>query len=216
MNAELFLNQLKQSKLPLVAILRGITPDEAEEAALLLVESGFSFLEVPLNSPQPLKTLRIMVDAVGHCAQVGAGTVLTAEQVSQVHDTGGQLIISPNFSESVVRASAALGLTSLPGVATPSEAFSAIGAGACGLKLYPAEMISPAATKAMRAVLPKTIACLPVGGIQPNAEQLREYCNAGASGFGLGGGLYQAGMSISTLKANAQAYQKAWIQSQSK
>ena len=213
MNAEIFLNQLKQSQLPLIAILRGITPKDAQEAALLLVESGFRFLEVPLNSPEPLKTLRIMADTVGDRAQVGAGTVLTTTQVSQVRDAGGQLIISPNYSEAVVKASVALGLTSLPGIATPSEAFAAIRAGDCGLKLYPAEMITPAATKAMRAVLPATIACLPVGGIQPSADQMREYCNAGASGFGLGGGLYQAGMSMKTLHSNALRYREAWLQS---
>ncbi|AWH88756.1 2-dehydro-3-deoxy-6-phosphogalactonate aldolase [Limnobaculum parvum] len=213
MTAEQFHNQLRQSELPLIAILRGITPDEAHDAAQLLVECGFRFLEVPLNSPQPLKTVKIMLDAVAGKAQVGAGTVLTSEQVKQVHDVGGQLIISPNFSPAVVKASVELKLTSLPGVATPSEAFAAIEAGACGLKLYPAEMIPASVMKAMRVVLPKNIACLPVGGIQADAIQMKTYCQAGADGFGLGGGLYQAGMTMKTLEANALRYRDAWVNS---
>ncbi|QBH98496.1 2-dehydro-3-deoxy-6-phosphogalactonate aldolase [Limnobaculum zhutongyuii] len=213
MTAEQFHHQLRQSGLPLIAILRGITPDEAHDAAQLLVECGFRFLEVPLNSPQPLKTVKIMLDAVAGKAQVGAGTVLTAEQVKQVYDVGGQLIISPNFSPAVVKTSAELKLTSLPGVATPSEAFAAIEAGACGLKLYPAEMLPPSVMKAMRVVLPKTIACLPVGGIQADSAQMEVYCQAGADGFGLGGGLYQVGMTMKMLEANALRYRDAWINS---
>jgi len=205
-----FMTHWKQESLPLVAILRGITPAYACEAADILLSSGFHWLEVPLNSPEPFESIRLMRKIVGGRGWVGAGTVLTVEQVDQVIECDGQLIISPNCDPDVIRHSAKCGLVSMPGVMTPSEAFSALAAGASALKLFPAEHVTPAITKAFRAVVPDDVACLPVGGIQPDAVQMRAYIRAGANGFGLGGGLYQAGMSMEVLRERARAYQQAW------
>lgn len=210
MNSENFIAQWQKEPLPLVAILRGITPQEAEEAAEILLDCGFRFLEVPLNSPKPLESISLMRKVVGERGYVGAGTVLTVEQVDAVAECGGQLIISPNCCPEVIRYTRKLGLISMPGIMTPSEAFSAIAAGASALKLFPAEHISPVITKAFRAVIPAEVALLPVGGIQPDAAQMRSYIHAGANGFGLGGGLYQAGMNMALLRERAQAYQHAW------
>lgn len=211
MNAELFFDRWQQEPLPLIAILRGITPPQAEEAAEILLSCGFHWLEVPLNSPSALDSIALMRQHVGEKAWVGAGTVLTPEQVDAVADCGGQLIISPNCNPAVIRRSRERGLVSLPGVTTPTEAFSAIEAGASGLKLFPAEQISPAVAKAFRAVLPTKIACLPVGGITPDAQAMRTWLQAGANGFGLGGALYQAGMSLKTLHVRASAFHLAWL-----
>jgi 2-dehydro-3-deoxyphosphogalactonate aldolase len=212
MSPENFIAQWQKEPLPLVAILRGITPQDAVEAAEILLECGFRYLEVPLNSPTPLESISLMRKVVGERGYVGAGTVLTVEQVDAVAECGGQLIISPNCCPEVIRHTRNRGLVSLPGIMTPSEAFSAIAAGASALKLFPAEHISPAITKAFRAVVPPVVACLPVGGIQPDAAQMRSYIQAGANGFGLGGGLYQAGMSMDLLRMRAQAYQQAWFE----
>lgn len=212
MSPENFIAQWQQEPLPLIAILRGITPEHAVEAAEILLECGFHYLEVPLNSPSALKSIHLMRDTVGNCGYVGAGTVLNVEQVDSVAECGGQLIISPNCNPDVIRHSVKRGLISLPGVMTPSEAFSAIDAGASALKLFPAEHITPVITKAFRAIIPREVACLPVGGIQPDAAQMRSYIQAGANGFGLGGGLYQAGMSMILLRERAQAYQQAWLE----
>lgn len=207
---ENFIAQWQKEPLPLVAILRGITPADAAEAAEILLECGFRYLEVPLNSPSPLESISLMRKVVGERGYVGAGTVLTVEQVDAVAECGGQLIISPNCCPDVIRHTSKLGLISMPGIMTPSEAFSAIAAGASALKLFPAEHVSPVITKAFRAVVPREVALLPVGGIQPDAAQMRSYMQAGANGFGLGGGLYQAGMSLDLLRERAQAYQHAW------
>lgn len=210
MNPELFITQWRQEPLPLIAILRGIKPEEATAAADILINAGFRWLEVPLNSPSALESIHLMRQHAGDRARIGAGTVLTAEQVDQVAECDGQLIISPNCDPAVIRRSREKGLISLPGVMTPSEAFSAIAAGASALKLFPAEQLSPVLLKAYRAVIPPHIACLPVGGIQPDAQQMHGYLQAGANGFGLGGGLYQAGMTMAVLRERAQAYQRAW------
>ncbi|WP_034459375.1 2-dehydro-3-deoxy-6-phosphogalactonate aldolase [Buttiauxella noackiae] len=211
MSPEQFITHWQQEPLPLIAILRGITPEHAVEAAEILLECGFHYLEVPLNSPSALKSIHLMRDTVGNRGYVGAGTVLNVEQVDSVAECGGQLIISPNCNPDVIRHSVKRGLISLPGIMTPSEAFSAIDAGASALKLFPAEHITPVITKAFRAIIPREVACLPVGGIQPDAAQMRSYIQAGANGFGLGGGLYQAGMSMVLLRERAQAYQQAWL-----
>ena len=162
--------QLEQAlrQLPLVAILRGITPDEALTVGATLVQAGWALIEVPLNSPRPLDSIAALAQAHAHPTQpllIGAGTVLTAAQVRDVHAAGGRLIVAPNFSPEVVAQAGALGLVCLPGVATPSEAFAALAAGASGLKLFPAELIGPSVVKALRAVLPARVALLPVGGI---------------------------------------------------
>jgi 2-dehydro-3-deoxyphosphogalactonate aldolase len=194
-------------QLPLVAILRGLSPAEAEGVGAQLTAAGFRLLEVPLNSPDPLASIALLArkhpDAV-----VGAGTVLTAADVGAVHAAGGRLIVSPHFDVRVVRAAATLGLVCLPGVATPSEAFAALEAGASGLKLFPAEMIPPAAVKAMRAVLPPDVLLFPVGGIAP--MNMGPYRAAGADGFGIGSALYQPGRELQAVTAAAQAFADAW------
>jgi len=212
MNHETFFQHLQQATLPLVAILRGITPDDAVQAAEILIDNGFRWLEVPLNSPSPLVSIARMREVAGDHAQIGAGTVVSARQVDEVYNHGGQLIVSPNADAEVIRCTRKRGLVSLPGVMTPTEAFTALQAGASALKLFPAEYLTPELLRAFRAVLPLQVACLPVGGIRPDAEQMQRYMKAGANGFGLGSALYQAGMSMTTLANNARAYRKAWEQ----
>jgi 2-dehydro-3-deoxyphosphogalactonate aldolase len=195
--------------LPLVAILRGITPTESVDVARALTEEAWQLLEVPLNSPAPLDSIAAMRHACPQ-ALVGAGTVLTAQDVREVHAAGGQLIIAPNFSPTVAAQARALGLLYIPGVATPSEAFAALEAGAHALKLFPAEMITPVVVKALRAVLPATVRLLPVGGI--GTGNMAAYRQAGASGFGIGSSLYKPGMTAAQVRAQAQAFAAAWRQ----
>ena len=185
---------------PMVAILRGLHPAEALSIGQALYSTGWALIEIPLNSPQPLDSIAIMADAYPQ-ALIGAGTVLTPEDVRNVHDAGGQLIVSPNFNPAVVREAVRLGLACLPGVMTASEAFAALEAGATGLKLFPAEMIAPVVVKALRAVLPADTLVFPVGGITP--ENMRPYLAAGASGFGIGSALYQPGTPASAVTQNA-------------
>ena len=175
------------AQLPLIAILRGLTPGEAPAIGEALVTSGFAIIEVPLNSPEPLHSITVLKKLFPQTL-IGAGTVLNAQQVQDVHAAGGRLVVAPNFSPAVVAQALALNMVVLPGVATATEAFAALDAGAHGLKLFPAEMISPATVKALRAVLPKTAALMPVGGITP--DNMADYRAAGASGFGLGSALY--------------------------
>ncbi len=191
------------AELPLIAILRGLTPAEAPAIGQALVDSGFALIEVPLNSPEPLHSIAKLVQQFPQ-ALIGAGTVLNAQQVKDVHAAGGRLIVSPNFNPAVVAQALALGMVVLPGVATPSEAFAALDAGAHGLKLFPAEMISPATVKALRAVLPKDVALMPVGGITP--DNMAAYQAAGATGFGLGSALYAPGRSADQVRAAAQKF----------
>lgn len=177
--------------MPLIAILRGLRPDEAVDIGEALVEGGISILEVPLNSPEPLDSIARLRAALGTRAIVGAGTVLTTDQVTAVAGAGGQLIVAPNCDVEVIAATRARGLVSAPGVATPSEAFAALQAGAHALKLFPAEMLPPAIVKAWRAVLPAEAALIPVGGITP--DNMSAYRQAGASGFGIGSALFKPG-----------------------
>jgi len=189
---------------PLVAVLRGITPPEAEAIGDVLVEAGFTLLEVPLNSPEPLVSIAAMAKRYGDRAIVGAGTVLTTEAVAAVAAAGGRLIFSPNTDVDVIRASVAHGLISLPGYYTPSEGFAALAAGAHGLKLFPADGASPAFLKAQRAVLPKTTKVLAVGGI--TVDTIPAWAAAGADGFGLGSNLYRAGKSAADVARDATAF----------
>ena len=193
--------------LPLVAILRGLKPEEALEVGQVVVNAGFHILEVPLNSPDPLRSIQILAEAFPN-ALVGAGTVTTAQQVRDIKATGGQLIISPHLDDNVVCEAVNLGLISMPGVATPTEAFRAIALGANGLKLFPAEMISPSVVKSMRAVLPGHVRLIPVGGI--GARNMADYRQCGASGFGIGSALYAPGKTVQAIGESAAAFVRAW------
>ncbi|GKS02730.1 2-dehydro-3-deoxy-6-phosphogalactonate aldolase [Sphingomonas aquatilis] len=192
---------------PLVAVLRGLTPDEAAPIGDALVDAGFTLLEVPLNSPDPLASIAAMAKRYAGRAIVGAGTVLTPQDVAAVADAGGALIVSPNTDPAVIRASVERGLISLPGYFTPSEAFAALHAGAHGLKLFPAEGAAPAFLKAQRAVLPKATKVLAVGGITP--DTMPQWHAAGADGFGLGSNLYRAGKSAADVARDAAAFVQA-------
>ncbi|MBC7706329.1 MAG: 2-dehydro-3-deoxy-6-phosphogalactonate aldolase [Rhodoferax sp.] len=194
-------------QLPLIAILRGLTPAEAPSVGYALTAAGFGLLEVPLNSPQPLDSIALLAQVHSN-ALVGAGTVLTPAQVREVHAAGGQLIVSPNFDGDVVREAVRLGLICLPGIATPTEAFAALAAGAHGLKLFPAEMSSPAVLKAMLAVLPTGTPMVPVGGITPH--NLRPWREAGASGFGIGSALYKPGKNAAAVRQDAALFAAAY------
>ncbi len=194
--------------LPLVAILRGLTPDEAVEVGEALVAAGFLCLEMPLNSPLPLESIRRLREALGDRAIVGAGTVLSVEAVRDVAAAGGQVVISPNTNPAVIGATKAAGLISFPAFFTPSEAFAAIEAGADAIKLFPAETAGPAALKAIKAVLPPTTPVFPVGGVEPgNAGAWRA---AGADGLGLGSALYKPGRTAAEVGEAANAFVAAW------
>jgi 2-dehydro-3-deoxyphosphogalactonate aldolase len=196
--------QSRLAECPLVAIIRGVTPAEAEAIGEAIYGAGIRIIEVPLNSPQPLESIGILARRLGERALVGAGTVLTAEDVGRVRDEGGRIIVSPSTDTEVIEATAKAGMVSSPGFYTPSEAFQALKAGADALKLFPAEAASPAVVKAMRAVLPKDVPLLVVGGVRP--DNMGAYLEAGAAGFGLGSGLYKPGRSPTEVAAQARAY----------
>jgi 2-dehydro-3-deoxyphosphogalactonate aldolase len=189
---------------PLVAILRGLTPDEAEPVGAALVGAGFRLIEVPLNSPEPLESIARLAARFGGQATIGAGTVTTAIQVTAVHDAGGTLIVSPHADVRVIAATVATGMVSLPGYFTPTEAFAALSAGANALKLFPAEAASPAILRAQRAVLPREVPVLPVGGI--DADGLAPWLAAGANGFGLGSALYKPGYTAAEVGERARRF----------
>ncbi len=195
------------SQLPLVAILRGLSPGEANAVGDAIVEPGFRLLEVPLNSPQPYESIALLRARFPQ-ALVGAGTVLSVAQVHQVREAGGELIVSPNFNAEVVAEAARLGLVCLPGVMTPTEAFGALAAGATGLKLFPAELASPSVVKALLAVLPSGTPLMPVGGITPS--NMTEWRAAGATGFGIGSSLYKPGKEASAVRDTAMAFVAAY------
>jgi 2-dehydro-3-deoxyphosphogalactonate aldolase len=187
---------------PIIAILRGLTPPEALPIARALIESGITRIEVPLNSPDPLESIRLMATAFGGQATLGAGTVLTPEQVGRVADAGGRMIVSPNADPAVIRETRALGLESWPGVFTASECFAAIAAGATGLKLFPADQAGSRALNALRAVLPRETPVYAVGGVGPH--NFAEWHAAGAQGFGIGTALYRPGDPAETVAARAR------------
>ena len=187
---------------PIIAILRGLTPPEAVHVARALVETGIDRIEVPLNSPDPFDSIRLMVQAVGSHATIGAGTVLTAENVARVADIGGRMIVSPNVDAAVIRETRKLGMESWPGVFTATECFAAIAAGATGLKLFPADSAGIGTLSALRAVLPNDIAVFAVGGV--GADNFKHWLAAGARGFGIGSALYRPGDSAETVGIRAR------------
>ncbi|MBV6658698.1 MAG: 2-dehydro-3-deoxy-6-phosphogalactonate aldolase [Devosiaceae bacterium] len=193
---------------PLVAILRGVTPDEVGAIGEALYRAGISWIEVPLNSPDPLDSITKLVARLGDKAVIGAGTVLTTDDVEAVAATGARLIVSPNMNADVIRLTKAKGMISLPGVFTATECFAALDAGADGLKFFPAELIGPTGLKALRAVLPPTTTAYAVGGV--SAETIPTWLNAGAHGFGLGSSLYKPGDSLPDVTARAEAVVAAY------
>ncbi|PIF91821.1 2-keto-3-deoxy-phosphogalactonate aldolase [Acidovorax sp. 62] len=192
----------------LIAILRGVQPHEVVAIGHALYDAGFRAIEVPLNSPEPLASIRALRDALPADCLVGAGTVLTPQACADVAAAGGQVIVMPHSDPTVIRAAKAVGMACAPGVATLTEAFAALAAGADVLKLFPAEALAPAVLKAWRAVLRPPVALLPVGGITP--DNLAPYAAAGASGFGLGSALYRPGDSAEQVARNAAAFVQAW------
>ena len=194
--------------LPLVAILRGVSPDEVVAIGQTLYAQGFRLIEVPLNSPEPLESIARLRVSLPDDALVGAGTVLTPERVGAVAGAGGELIVMPHADTRVIAAAVAAGLPCLPGVVTPTEAFAALEAGATGLKLFPGELVTPPVVKALRAVLPKAARLLPVGDITP--QSMAAYRQAGASGFGLGSALYAPGDGEEKVGERAAHFVQAW------
>lgn len=192
---------------PVVAILRGIQPSEVIEVTQVLVEEGIRVIEVPLNSPDPYTSIKMLCDHFGDYCLCGAGTVVSVEQVEQVHEAGGKLMVSPNIEPDVIRRSIELGLTTIPGFNTPSEAYNAINAGAKMLKLFPAAAIGLDYLKAISAILPKDVSVVATGGINP--DNAGEWLQAGSKGLGIGGDLYRPGTSLDELRVRARALNKA-------
>ena len=194
--------------LPLVAILRGLRPDEAAAHGAALEQAGFALIEVPLNSPDPFASIATLRRCCAPSTLVGAGTVTRVDEVQRLAATGADLAVMPHADTTVIRAAKAAGLLCVPGVATPTEAFAALHAGADALKLFPAELVTPSVMKAMRAVLPPALPLLPVGGITP--EVLAPWRAAGASGFGLGSALYAPGRGADDVGRRAAQFVQAW------
>jgi 2-dehydro-3-deoxyphosphogalactonate aldolase len=199
---------LKLAPTPLIAILRGVTPDEADSIAEVIVEAGFGAIEVPLNSPDPLVSIELIARLFGEKVLVGAGTVLEPREVDEVAEAGARLVVAPNADHAVIERALKLGLLAVPGVATPTEAFAALKAGASGLKLFPGEAIGPEVVRAWRSVLPKATQLYPVGGV--TSERIGPYRRAGADGFGIGSALYKPGASLEQVSDAARAFVRAW------
>lgn len=196
-------------RLPLIAILRGVTPDESVPVGGALAEAGFAIIEVPLNSPtDPVESIRRLAEALGERFLIGAGTVTDPALVPVVARAGGRLIVMPHSDPAVVRAARQAGLSCVPGVGTATEGFAALANGASALKVFPAELLGPAVVKAWRSVFPPEVVFLPVGGITP--ADMGPFVAAGATGFGLGSALYRKGMSASEVAVQARSFVAAW------
>ena len=194
--------------LPFIAILRGVRPEEVVAVAQALIDTGIRVIEVPLNSPAPLESIKHLHAAFGERALIGAGTMMSARDVADVAAAGGKLAVTPHAAIEVIREAKRLGLTCVPGAATPTECFAALAAGADALKLFPAEMIGPVAVKSLRAVLPTGTRLFPVGGISPG--NMASYLEAGVAGFGIGSSLYKPGMTVQEVSRNARAFRDRW------
>ncbi len=200
--ATIFRNNI--ADMPIVAILRGVTSDEVVAVAQAIYDAGVRVIEVPLNSPDPLTSIAKLAAHFDRRAIIGAGTVLTTDDVAACKAAGAQIIVAPNMNAQVIRATVAAGMISAPGCLTPTEAFAALDAGAHAIKLFPGELVSAAAVKGMRAVLPADAIVLVVGGV--SLDTVQSYRDAGASGFGIGGGIYRAGITAEIAGANAAAF----------
>ncbi|EHD19487.1 MULTISPECIES: 2-dehydro-3-deoxy-6-phosphogalactonate aldolase [Brenneria] len=196
------------TSLPLIAILRGITPDEVLDHVAALLDAGFDTVEIPLNSPQPYQSIQLAVEHFGGRALIGAGTVLRPEQVDELHKIGAKLVVTPNINPAVIRRAVDYGMTVCPGCATATEAFNALDAGAQALKIFPSVAFGPGYIKALKAVLPPAIPVFAVGGVTP--ENLADYLGAGCIGAGLGSDLYRAGQSVDVTARQAHAFVKAY------
>ena len=197
----------------IMAILRGVTPDEAVAICGALIDSGITIIEVPLNSPDPLSSISRMVQAHGARASIGAGTVLTSTQVGEVAAAGGRFVVSPNVNPDVIRKTKQTGLTSYPGVMTPSESFTALAYGADALKFFPGEIIGPTGLKAVRAVLPSEVPCWAVGGVSPT--NLAPWFAAGAYGVGVGSALFKPGDTAQIVADKAAAFAASYDEARS-
>ena len=195
-------------RLPLIAILRGVEPGEVVAIGEALVTAGFAIIEIPLNSPRPFESIRRLQEVLGASTLIGAGTVMTTDDVARVAEAGGRLIVMPHCDATIVSGAKERGMACVPGVATPTEGFAALRCGADGLKLFPAELVSPSVVRAMRSVFPHDVRLFPVGGITPH--NMEDYVRAGASGFGLGSALYKRGDGLDAVAVNAAAFVASW------
>lgn len=198
-------------ELPLIAILRGVEPNEVLDIAKVLIDNGFRFIEVPLNSPDAVLSIKMLVDVYGEQAIIGAGTVTNIESLIPVLETGARLIVTPNMNPEVIRAARAKNCVVFSGIQTATEAFTAVDCGVTALKFFPAELIQPRGVKAIKSVLPPEMICCPTGGIEADAEQMKLYVDVGVDGFGLGSGLYKKGIKPSDLSVRAKAYRDSWM-----
>lgn len=199
-----------QQHFPLIAIIRGVTPDNCIQVAEILIEEGFTMIEVPLNSPNALESIQILVEKFGDEYLIGAGTVTTPDKAHAVIETGAKLVVTPNVNQDVIRLASNAGCVTFPGVVTPTEAFDALEAGATGLKLFPVSSIGLDGFKALKDVLPADTLCMPVGGVSANKDSLKPFVDLGANGFGLGSALYKPSMSFEEIRQNARAFVSAY------